>query len=229
MLDPISPTSMANKLATYITDPSTIRVRVLEYFGRAPSLEQCRNLRESHLAQQSKPTLCGERFARFNCGHDYTVENTVICVNGFDRCKTCADEKAAKTAERAAKQKAIDAAIQASLKERMTALQRDHEARLRRREEARLARVPFTSDALQRVADVFQIDVDDIKGPRRTQGLVDARAVAAMLYRERGLSYPQIARAIGRTDHSTALNLLRTFDRRAKARPELLTALEAAR
>lgn len=45
-MDPSSPLAYVNRLASYITDPSTIRVRTLEYFGRAPSISKIRKIQE---------------------------------------------------------------------------------------------------------------------------------------------------------------------------------------
>lgn len=45
---PETPLAYAKKLVTYISDPSTVRVRVLEWFGRAPKLEKIQELRAQH-------------------------------------------------------------------------------------------------------------------------------------------------------------------------------------
>ena len=57
-------------LAGYISDPSTVRVRVLDRFGHAPSLDQIRAVRAEIEAQRGKPCnylLLPEHDAEF-CG-----------------------------------------------------------------------------------------------------------------------------------------------------------------
>lgn len=45
---PDTPLAYAKKLVTYISAPSTVRVRVLEWFGRAPSIERIAQLRKEY-------------------------------------------------------------------------------------------------------------------------------------------------------------------------------------
>lgn len=47
------PRSYAGELARYINSPSTIRARVLDRFGHAPSIEDCRRLREARQADRA--------------------------------------------------------------------------------------------------------------------------------------------------------------------------------
>ena len=49
-----TPTEHARYLATYIKDPSTIRVNTLHAFGRAPSLDECAKYRAHYEYQQSR-------------------------------------------------------------------------------------------------------------------------------------------------------------------------------
>lgn len=57
-----------------------------------------------------------------------------------------------------------------------------------------------------RVAESFGISVGDITGRERTKLLARARHVAMLLLRERGMSYPEIAKAVGRVDHTTVMS-----------------------
>lgn len=50
--EPTTPLSYARRLASYISDPSTIRVRTLEQFGRSPPIEEIKRLREEALEMQ---------------------------------------------------------------------------------------------------------------------------------------------------------------------------------
>lgn len=71
------------------------------------------------------------------------------------------------------------------------------------------------------VADTMKICAKDLVGDSQFRIHVDGRAVLCMVLRQkRRLSFPQIGSAIGR-DHSSVYNLVRNFDRRLEARPEL--------
>lgn len=45
------PEAMARRVCRYIADPSSVRVRVLEHYGRAPSIEQIARWRADHVAR----------------------------------------------------------------------------------------------------------------------------------------------------------------------------------
>jgi hypothetical protein len=49
-----SPTTYARQLAGYISDPSTIRARTLEMFGRAPSVEQVEKIKSRVEAEHDR-------------------------------------------------------------------------------------------------------------------------------------------------------------------------------
>ena len=60
---------------------------------------------------------------------------------------------------------------------------------------------------VERTAQHFDISLKDITGPKRDKDIVLPRQVAMYLLRnELHLSYPKIARELGRTDHTTALH-----------------------
>lgn len=60
----------------------------------------------------------------------------------------------------------------------------------------------------------------EITGHGRSAYLIDPRALVAHFLRKRGYSYPEIGRAIGGRDHSTAINLVRKFDICCRRNPE---------
>ena len=76
-------------------------------------------------------------------------------------------------------------------------------------------------NVVESVARDFGIDPIEMTGKSRRKRLVHARSVVAMLLKQRGWSYPRIARAIGRGDHSTALYAVETFDIYAKHNVEV--------
>jgi chromosomal replication initiator protein len=60
---------------------------------------------------------------------------------------------------------------------------------------------------IERTAKHFQISMDDLLGPKRDKDIVMPRQVAMyMLRSELHLSFPKIARELGRKDHTTAIH-----------------------
>lgn len=56
----------------------------------------------------------------------------------------------------------------------------------------------------------------DIMGPKREKGLATVRHVLVATMKELGYSYPECARAFGRTDHTTAMNSVRVVRQNAE-------------
>jgi hypothetical protein len=77
------------------------------------------------------------------------------------------------------------------------------------------------------VAPICGVPVSAITGPTRIKPNVCARMAIAKALRDRGLSLPQIARKLGRTDHSTIINYLRNFGSYSTVYPETLRAYQA--
>lgn len=60
---------------------------------------------------------------------------------------------------------------------------------------------------IERTAKHFQVSLDDILGPKRDKDIVVPRQIAMyMLRSELHLSFPKIARELGRKDHTTAIH-----------------------
>lgn len=60
---------------------------------------------------------------------------------------------------------------------------------------------------IERTAKHFQVSVEDIMGPKRDKDIVVPRQVAMYILRsELHLSFPKIARELGRKDHTTAIH-----------------------
>lgn len=60
---------------------------------------------------------------------------------------------------------------------------------------------------IERAAEFFGVDVDEIRGKSRTRDLVHARQVGMYVCRtETELSYPQIGREFGKRDHTTVMH-----------------------
>lgn len=229
--DTLTPTSYATKLATYIDNPTTIRAHVKNYFGRAPSVDICAKLRRDYLKKRDASISryrCSDRFSSFRCGHPQSDENLLLLRNGIEKCKTCEEARIAEEeAERARKQRAEMAERAARLKaaalRAKIADTKDAVAKLQG------VRPRLTSETVRMVADLLGVAVDDIYGSSHLRQFVDARAVCARIFRHAGMSYPQIAKALNRKDHSTSINLIKTFNQRAAARPLLWDVYDAVR
>ena len=207
-----TPISYAKAIA-YLPDPSTIRARVVQQFGqkRAPSLDQCRNLRNAYLeSRKSSQGRCQERFGRnFKCSHPQTEANTIITIDGIDTCKTCAALKRdVKQAERDRAEK-----VMRSLREKQAKLDKARAQYLEALAENVNPRRPlFPREVIADVASLFRITAEDITGGDRHAHFIDARATVAKILHSRDLSYPHIGRILNR-DHSTVINLLSKIER----------------
>lgn len=70
-------------------------------------------------------------------------------------------------------------------------------------------RMDLSDATLSHVCDLFGIDRAALRSPSKATPALNARAAAAVVLQESvGMSTPQIARALGRTDHTTAMNSL---------------------
>lgn len=86
----------------------------------------------------------------------------------------------------------------------------------------------FPADLVAFVARSARISLDDIRGTSKAAIYVRARAVAAKVLRERGLSYTQIAKHL-RKDHTTIMYAMDTFDERFAHDPVAQEMLDYAR
>ncbi len=69
---------------------------------------------------------------------------------------------------------------------------------------------------VERTAKHFQIPMEDILGPKRDKDIVVPRQVAMyMLRSELHLSFPKIARELGRKDHTTAIHSVEKIEKEA--------------
>lgn len=67
---------------------------------------------------------------------------------------------------------------------------------------------------IEKTARHYRINVDDILGPKRDKDIVVPRQVAMYLLRdELHLSFPKIARELGRKDHTTAIHSVEKIER----------------
>lgn len=79
---------------------------------------------------------------------------------------------------------------------------------------------------VERTARHFQIPVEDILGPKRDKDIVVPRQVAMyMLRSELHLSFPKIARELGRKDHTTAIHSVDKIEKEVSLDPDIRSAV----
>ncbi len=75
---------------------------------------------------------------------------------------------------------------------------------------------------IERTAKHFQIPLEDITGPKRDKDIVVPRQIAMYILRsELGLSFPKIAKELGRKDHTTAIHSVDKIEKESKLDPSL--------
>lgn len=83
---------------------------------------------------------------------------------------------------------------------------------------------------IERTARHFQIPVDDIVGPKRDKDIVVPRQIAMYILRnELKLSFPKIAKELGRKDHTTAIHSVDKIDREIRSDASLRMAISDIR
>ncbi len=79
---------------------------------------------------------------------------------------------------------------------------------------------------IEKTAKHFHIPVDDILGPKRDKDIVVPRQVAMyMLRNELHLSFPKIARELGRKDHTTAIHSVEKIQKESNFDPDIKLAI----
>ncbi|MGH7241084.1 MAG: chromosomal replication initiator protein DnaA [Candidatus Saccharimonadales bacterium] len=79
---------------------------------------------------------------------------------------------------------------------------------------------------IERTARHFQIPVEDIVGPKRDKDIVVPRQIAMyMLRSELHLSFPKIARELGRKDHTTAIHSVEKIEREVRMDESIRSAI----
>jgi chromosomal replication initiator protein len=79
---------------------------------------------------------------------------------------------------------------------------------------------------IERTARHFQIPVEDIVGPKRDKDIVVPRQIAMYILRsELHLSFPKIARELGRKDHTTAIHSVEKIEKEARIDTSIRNAI----
>lgn len=172
----------------YLSSPSTIRARVRDEYGRAPSLEQIRTLKAEYETtrrafKENNEALGGEPEDR----HHFRV----------GRVELWPFEKNDKPREK----KSLSRLIQLAAKDDA--------------ERQKMPDVPVPprihSETIAAVAKCFRVTAADITGRSRKGHIMAARKTAIYILCQRGASLPQVGRWINR-DHSSILYLIRQFE-----------------
>jgi len=80
---------------------------------------------------------------------------------------------------------------------------------------------------IERTARHFQVQVDDLLGPKRDKDIVVPRQVAMYMMRsELHLSFPKIAKELGRKDHTTAIHSVEKIQKEVNLNSDLRTAVQ---
>ena len=75
---------------------------------------------------------------------------------------------------------------------------------------------------IERTSRHFQIPIEDIIGPKRDKDIVVPRQIAMyMLRSELHLSFPKIARELGKKDHTTAIHSVEKIEKQSRLDPGL--------
>lgn len=167
-----TPETYARQIA-YISNPSTIRARVLEEYGRAPSIERIRKIQDERRGKSMEV-----RPSRYK-----NEEMDDFHVVGLVKRKR-------------PKPQEVNRPLPPS--------------------------VPSVKTPIDIIADVawrMGLKAADVIGPSRERRFIHARRVIASIFVHRGMSRPDAASRIGRTDHSTIINLLRGLHKAFDAVP----------
>ncbi len=79
---------------------------------------------------------------------------------------------------------------------------------------------------IERTARHFQVPMEDMVGPKRDKDIVVPRQVAMyILHEELRLSYPKIAKELGRKDHTTAMHSVRKIAQESQLDSSLRSAI----
>jgi len=79
---------------------------------------------------------------------------------------------------------------------------------------------------IERCAKHYQVSVEDIVGPKRDKDIVVPRQIAMyMLRSELHLSFPKIARELGRKDHTTAIHSVEKIEKEQRLDADIRNAL----
>lgn len=202
----------ATRIARYIRDPSTVRARTLDFFGRAPSVDQCRNIIAAIVRREEADKRKAERRATdmkdlngkrptFKCGHPREDDNIAFA---GDRvlCRTC----------------------KAATYRKWKDSQEDLRARMQVEPVATQALIiSAPRRVLARAAQIYGMDGEKIRSRSRLPRIVQARQAVAYAIRQRAnpleWGYSRIAAFLNLTDHTTIIHAVKQAEKRVARDP----------
>ena len=63
---------------------------------------------------------------------------------------------------------------------------------------------------ISKIVEFFDVDIEEVLSPSRRRHIADVRHIVVLLLYERGMSYRACAKAVNRTDHTTAMHSVKT-------------------
>jgi chromosomal replication initiator protein len=185
------PTAYAARLARYIRDASTIRARTMNEYGRAPSIEQIRDM-----IADARDKVAQVRLAAAQNAPDENEDAQLWATPGLIRI---AAERSA-MAERTAALRAL-----AKLDEAAGDGTPEHPAR----------DMVASRDIITMTATAFGLTYAEVTGRSKARHIVAIRHMAAWILTKRGrLSSVQVGKALNR-DHSSVIHGRDQFEKRA--------------
>lgn len=191
--------SYAQELAKYISDPSTIRARTMNYWGHAPTLEACAKFREQHERERAgfkailpDATPCDQKPFRVTmlCGpapvERVRAERPVLC----DDVPEPEPEPLWTPPDP-------------------------------------LPLLP--RDIITTIAAAFGRTYEDVTGPRRGLFIMPTRNTCYYVLRQRGMSLPKIGSFLGGRDHTAVRNGILNFEHNATPKMREVAAAFAKR
>lgn len=222
-----NPEAYASKLARYIADPSTIRARTMEFWGRAPSLERCRVLREKHSKPIRKREAVKLYQGSFQCGHSRSETNTYWNEDGVQTCKTCHREEQRLIRKLEREQEKLRQELEALALRKAKQEDAKQLAALTENVAERIGL--FTDDLIAEVARHMKVSYLDVMSESRKTDFVLARAVITQILLDRGLSFVSIAKRLKRKCHSSVRNLHLNWEKYCEEFPHVKSVYEALR
>ncbi|TCM17229.1 chromosomal replication initiator protein [Novosphingobium sp. PhB165] len=188
---PSGANAYAKRLVQYISDPSTVRARTMDEYGKAPSLENIRRWRADWVNE-----IAERRAARAPVDDHHDDDNEV---NGI--CTAIAERLVAASAAHVLPGGGVIAGT-------LSGAANDAEEHFEgdTREQA----VTYM-EVIQACAARCGETVEDLLGPSRSRSIVRARQFTATVLRSRGNSYPSVGRFMGNRDHSTIMHSVGVF------------------
>lgn len=221
-----TPLEYAANIARYIGDPSTIRARTLDFFGRAPSVDQCANLRQAALDRveqfrrecEARATELADRQLIhgdiFPCGHERSLENT-FHIGNREECRQCADERRAQIVRRL------------KVASHRVTYMAPIEFNEPRPEDAIPADALPSRKVVLLAAALTGLRVEQIMATNRQRHIVRVRWAIMVALKSIGtMSTTQIGNIVGLTDHTTVLYALRQAEHLIKRDAEFAALID---